>query len=325
MQTLLRSTLALTALAALAAVPSGALAAGSGLAYDSVMKFQTSQDGTQAAPGTFGPDFAAASAPAPSHGGGMFGRMMAGMQNMGAMFEHGTAERHYYGTTKFRTDNLALGTGDITDCAARTLTHLDLNAKTYHVTSLDEPQAPPHPGHDNAAPGPAATDDGTKIAIDLTTKALGPLTVEGVATNGYSMNMKMTVTKADGESSTSNQTITAYYSNMAEPEGSCPAAHMPMAMGGMGAMGGGGMRGGAAMAQMMLAMQAINGHGDSRFKVTTSGPPLPSGKLAMWQMMSMTGGDGSRGGFGIVTERGNVHPVSDGDPAFGVPDGFTKV
>ncbi len=128
--------------------------------------------------------------------------MMAGMQNMGAMFEHGTAERHYYGTTKFRTDNLALGTGDITDCAARTLTHLDLNAKTYHVTSLDEPQAPPHPGHDNAAPGPAATDDGTKIAIDLTTKALGPLTVEGVATNGYSMNMKMTVTKADGESST---------------------------------------------------------------------------------------------------------------------------
>jgi hypothetical protein len=322
LKTLVSPSLTLAAIAlTLAASPGGARAAGSDLGYDSVTKIQMAQSTSDApaAPGTFQTDFQAASNVPKSTAHGMFGKMIANMQNMGTMFKTGTAERHYYGSTKFRTDNVGLGTGDITDCTARTLTHLDLNAKTYHVTSLDQPETPSS-GSGHAAPGPAATDDGTKMAIDLTTRALGPMTIENVATNGYDMNMKITVTKADGESSSFNEDMVSYYSSMADPHTNCPEQHLSMGPGaGAGA-------GGASMAQMMMAMQAINGKGsDSRFKITTSGPPLPGGKLAMWQLMSMKGAGGSGGGFGMEIERGDVHQLSDGDPAFSVPADFTKV
>jgi len=325
LRTLVSASLALSAVLTLSAAPLGAPAAGSGLGYDSVTKFQMGQGGSGAAPapGTFGPDWATASNPPKASGGGMFGKLMGSMQNMGAMFKTGTAERHYYGTTKYRTDNLSQGTGDITDCTARTLTHLDLNAKTYHITSLDQPETTGKEGPSSSGPAPAATDDGTKIAVDVTTKMIGSMTIEGVATNGYVMNMKMTITKADGESNTSNQTITAYYSDMADPRGYCPSSHLPIAMPSAG--GPGGARGGASMAQMMLAMQALTGKGDSRFKITNSGPPLPGGKLAMWQLVTMGSTGGSSGGFGVETERGNVHPLGDSDPAFSPPPDFTKV
>jgi hypothetical protein len=288
-----------------------------------VTKFIMAQNssGPPPAPGSFQPDFQTASSAPKGNAHGMFAKLMNASTNMMGAFKNGTAERHYYGSTKFRTDNVAIGTGDITDCTARTLTHLDLNAKTYHVTSLDQPQTPSSGGGHSSAPGPSATDDGTKLAINMTTRSLGPMTIEGLATNGYAMDMKVTITKADGESSTSNEAITAYYAALADPHTSCPEPHMAMAMGGPGGSMGGGA---AAMEQMMMAMQAVNSKGDPRFKVTSSGPPLPGGKLAMWEFMTMKG-DNGQGGFGIETERGDVHQLSDSDPAFSPPPDFTKV
>ena len=152
------------------------------------------------------------------------------------------------------------------------------------------------------------------------TEAAGP-TIDGVATNGYVMNIKMTITKADGETATSNQEMTSYYSGMPEPFESCPGVHIPMPTS-SGSPG----ENAAAMAQMRAAMSALTTkNGDSRFKITPSGPPIPSGKLALWQMMRMKGADQNSGGFGLVTERGNVHPLSDSDPAFSVPAGFSQV
>jgi hypothetical protein len=326
-----------TIVAAAAACSLGAFSAlpapaAGGISYGSVMKFSvgSGDDGSAPpAPGTYRTDFETAANPAPAgdspHMPFGLGKMMAKAQSAMAMFKNGTAEKHYVGTTRERVDNVALQTADITDCTARTITHLDLAKKTYSVESLDHPETPmpSSPGR-HSEPGAMPTDDGTKIAIDVANRALGALTVEGVPTNGYETKIKMTATRPTGESSSTTMVMTAYYSGMEEPHFSCGP--------GLDAFHGAPPDGAAAaMANYMLVMKALKTpKGDSRFTFTSSGPALPSSKLAMWQSMTMGGGDarGSHGGgsFAILTERGDVHaPVSDADPVFGIPAGFTKV
>jgi hypothetical protein len=319
--TLVRISLACAALA-LAAAASGTLApaAGPGLAYDSVTRFQPAGQGSAPAPpGDFQADFQTASNPpsSSSHAPFGLGKMIAAAQNAAAMFKTGIAERHYVGTTKQRIDNVGLGTADITDCAGRTLTHMDLKAKTYSVTSLDQPQASPAQSHNAPAPGPAATDDGTKVALALTTRSLGAMKIENIATNGYDVNMKVTTTKPSGETSTFDSAMTAYYAAIPEPHLGCPEPHVTQAGPGAGAM--------TSYAQMMRALRAQKG--DPRFTVSSSGPPLPAGNLAMWQLVSLNGGNDARGGgsFQIEMERGDVHGIADSDPVFSVPADFTKV
>lgn len=304
---------------ALAATASGTLApaAGPGLAYDSVTRFQPAGQGSAPQPGTFQADFQTASTPqnATVHAPFGLGKMIAAAQNAGAMFKNGLAERHYVGTTKQRTDNVALGTADITDCVARTLTHMDLNAKTYSVTSLDHPVAPSTSKSGGAAPGPMPTDDGTKVAIAVTSRPLGAMRIENVATNGFDMNMQVTATKPTGETSTFNSGLTAYYSSINEPNVGCPQPRLAAQAG----------PGGASMTNYVLIMRALTTpKGDPRFTVTNSGPALPAGKFAMWETMTMSGAD--RGGaIQIETERGDVHSIADSDPIFSVPAAFTKV
>jgi hypothetical protein len=89
------------------------------------------------------------------------------------------------------------------------------------------------------------------------------------------------------------------------------------------------------MANLALAMLAMRTpKGDPRFSVTTSGPPTPASRFPMWQNVAMTGsasGNGRSSGSGngsinILSERGDLRaPISDGDPIFGIPAGFTKV
>ena len=323
-----RSSCCFAMVALLLAAPSAPVrAAGSDLGYDAVTKFLISQDAGTPAPGSFAADFAAASVTQKAPSGHMpfgLGKIVSSMQNVGTMMKNGTAQRRYIGSTKFRDDDLTTGTGDLTDCTARTITHIDFNAKTYHVTSMDQPAQPQHPSSGRPeSPGPAPTDDGTKIALAITSKSLGPLTIDGVPTNGYLMNIKMTITRPTGETATTNEELTSYYSGTPEPFESCPGIHFSLPSGSSGGSSAGANS--AAMAQMRTALAGLSSKGDSRFKVTTSGPPVPSGKLALWQMMRMKGADESAGGFGGVTERGNVHSLSDSDPAFSVPAGFSQV
>jgi hypothetical protein len=321
--TLARFTLACAALAAaVAASPAVAPAAGFGIAYDSVTKFTQVGSGPAPAPGNFQADFQTASAsppPAPKLPFGL-GRMAAAAQNAGNMFRNGTAERHYIGTTKERVDNVSAGTADITDCTARTLTHLDLNAKTYTVTSLDQPETAMKPsGNSHEAPGPSPTDDGTKLAIDMKTRALGPMRLDGIPTSGYDMNMKVTATKPNGDSSTFNSILTAYYSGYAAPHFSCDTFH------GFAA-GGPGQANGAQYAMIMRALAAEKG--SQRFSVTNSGPPIPAGKLSLWELMTLNGGqqtNGQAASFAIETEKGNVRSISDADAAFSVPPDFKRI
>lgn len=316
-----RLSLAAAALALLAAgVPAAAPAAGDGLAYDSLTKFVAGNDAPPP-PGSFATDFQVAANPPPAGDTPKLpfglGKSMGQMQAAMAIFKTGTAERHYIAGKKYRVDHIALNTAEITDCSARTLTTLNLKDKTYTVVSLDQPEQ-----HGTGAgsgvpgkPGPAPSDDGTKVAVSLTTRALGEKTLDGTPADGYDANFKTTITKADGDTQSFAMETTSYYAGVAQPSEYCNQLHA-----GLGGMMPGG--GASAMAAYQTAMRAIrDAKGNPRFTVTSSGPALPAGKLALYELITMKGEHGS---FNMLMERGDVHSIGESDPAFSVPPDFTK-
>jgi hypothetical protein len=286
--------------------------AASGLAYDSVSKISMGADASTLQPGDFAADFkAAAEAKQPQAGGGMFGaiRQISGAM---AVMKVGTAERHYIAGSKERVDEVAQQHATITDCAARTVTTLDLAKKTYRVETFEQLASK---GGSSASSGhatPAYKDDGSKVAIALTNTALGQKQIGGENTSGYKSDMKMTVTKPGEESHTADMALTAYYGGTSRPSISCPGT--------LGALGAS-PQAAAMMSNYALAMRALmTPNGNPRFSVTSSGPSLPSGKLPLFEVMSSEQGKG----FAFVSERGNVRPINDNDPSFSVPSDFTK-
>jgi len=299
-------------------------AASAGIAFDSVMKFGLSGDSAPQ-PGTFLSDFATAATPVSSGNGkrGPFGlgAVIAAASGGMAMIKNGTAEHHYVAGSKQRVDTVATGEARIADCSARTLTTLDLNKMTYAVVSLDQPVEPApadNKRRGRSAPEPAATDDGTKVALDMTVKALGARPIEGIATSGYDAHMKMTTTKPTGESATVDTEMTSYLAALVPPREGCPEAESRLRAHSGGASD-------AALTQYLLAMRAMKTpKGDPRFTVTSSGVAMPAGKFALWQNVTM-GQGGKGGGFAVLIERGNVRSINDNDPIFNVPPDFTKV
>jgi hypothetical protein len=316
---LARVVLAGSCALAVAAVSLPAVAE-TGMAWDSVLKLST--DGSLPAPGNFSSDFQTASQTStpPPQRGGLFGGITnaigAANSALSAM-RNGFAQRHYAAGSFVRSDDLASRTATIVDCRARTLTTLDLAKKTYRVTSLDAPvRTAPANGAERSPPGPAATDDGSKIAIKMTASALGPKTIDTVPTDGYAFNMTTTVTKPSGESESADMAMTSYFSSFAQPSEACGRGSAPPAAGVAGAPNM------AMYQQVMRAM--ITPNGDPRITVSSSGPTPPSGRFPLYT--SMAPKSNGRGGFGMVVENGNVRQISDGDQTiFGIPPDFTKI
>ncbi len=304
----------LAAIVAIASVPSNAAAAPAGIAYDQVLKMMANADAsTIAPPASFDADFQTASKPvdAPSSGGGIFGRIAASIAqagNMMAMMRTGMAERHYFAGTKERTNYPATQRASILDCGARTITTLDLKNKTYTVVSLDQPAAPAHPGT-RATPAAAATDDGSRVSIAVTNRALGSKPVFGQTTDEFATLVATTVTKADGTSATSNFNLTQYLSQSPQPALDCSALAA---------------NGPPQMAMYANAMRTLH---DPKFNATVSGPAVPMRRLSLFDVVTFSGQGGSTqqgGSFSFVTERGNVRSLDAADPLFSVPADFTK-
>jgi hypothetical protein len=315
------------ALVALALAPIGqALGADSGLAWDSVTKFSRSGDAATLQPGSFDQDYAQAAAVAPppeSTGGGMMGKMkqaMAMAQHLQALLRNGFAERHYVAGSKERIDEVSDQKAAILDCAAGTMTTLDVRRKTYRVESLNASPAPSSSGG-ATAPQPRATDDVTSIAITIANTALGAKNIGGQPTNGFSSEMSFKETNASGKAQSYNGDLVGYYSNYANPSPACEGPR-PAAPGRQSPMD---------AAQTLTAMTAgftrftralALAGADSRFSIKQSGPALPRGKFAMYQAATI--GGGPEGGATFVSERGNLRPISADDPIFGVPSDFTR-
>jgi len=326
----MRRTVAFVALLALCsgiALTASPSDAATGLAWDQVTKF--SMDGSVPEP-NFTQDFQTASQPAAQpQRGGMFGAMAAQMNAAMAMAQsmrNGMAERHYVAGNLSRTDNVAAQTATIVDCGARTITYLNLAKKTYRVVEMDQPQAAVGAGHGGprGETNSPMQDDGTRYKIAYASQTLGSKAIEGVNTDGYKAAMTITVVKSDGSSQTLQTNLTQYVSPYQEPMQSCPAGHMAMA--GMPGMGGpmAAMASNANMTQMInQAMRTPSG--DQRFTFTSSGPPLPKGRIDMFAAYQFEVQNGQGRAFTTIIERGNVHPVSDSDKSiFGIPADFTK-
>lgn len=286
-----------------------------GLAYDTVNRIVLNADPATLQPGSFDQDYATASStqPATGGGGGLFGKFkqaIAAGQNAGAMLTNGMAQRHYIAGSKSRVDMVAMGTAFITDCAARTITVLNLHDKTYRVESMDHPSAAT--GSATGTAGAPAKDDGTRVAISVTNRSLGPDVLGGQRTNGYRSTLSFTESKPGAQPQTQRMDMIAYYSGMRTPMSSCSR----FGMGGGGAPG----NGMAMMAAASRVMQSLTATGfDKRFTLSQSGPPLPAGNLAMYEAIFF--GDK---GAAFVSEVGNVRPISANDPVFSVPPGFTQ-
>lgn len=297
----------------MATVPFPAAAGPSGLAWDSVTKIAVNGNPSSPQPGNFDDDFAAASAAQMpdqgGSGGGMFGQMhqaMAMGQAMKQLMATGVAERHYVAGSKERVDNLSRQTATITDCDARTIARLDLRNKTYTVESMDHPSSSTSAGR---GPGGAFNDNGTRIAISVTNTALGSRVVAGQPTSGYRSDATLTETSSSGETHTQNANLIGYYSSFDNPAPGCSRPYLALERGRMM----------ASYSQLMGAFAA--GGTDKRFSITQSGPPLPLGKLAMFDAVAF----GAQGqGVTFVNERGNVRALSATDPVFAIPPGFTQ-
>jgi hypothetical protein len=312
---------ALIAALALIARPLAAPAATTGLAWDSVSKFVMDK-ASSLQPGSFDSDFAIASAPpaldrpkVPLPFG--LGQAMKNATAAGNIMMSGVAERHYVAGTRERTDDVGHFKATILDCAARTITTLDLKKKTYKIVSLDQPvHGTTTTSEGQAEPGPAPTDDGTKIAIDIKNLSLGREEVGGETTDGFKSNIKMTTTRADGESKTNDMDRTAYYSVRTSPRMTC--SH--------GSLLASDQRGASMMGGYVQLMQTLSEYGENkRFTLKQSGPALPLSKMSMWDLTTFSGGnagDAHTGGF--LTERANIRSIQSDDAIFSVPGDFTK-
>jgi hypothetical protein len=293
-------------------------AAAGGLAWDSVTKFSMGQSAPQ--PGDFAQDFQAASqppsTPQPSQAG-MFGLagMMAKAQSVGAMFMNGFAERYFANGSLLRVENPGARTATITDCKARTRTTLDYANKTYQVESLDALAHGPSGGSSASSASSPRTmpDTMKKMDMVLTTSALGSKNFGGLSADGYQSDMKITITPENGESKTMDMVMTSYFAAMPEPAESCYHASSSAGMG-PGALNVG------LMQRVMSAMRTPNA--DSRFAVSSSGPPIPSDRFALFTVFAP---QSSQGGVTIVMEKGNIRPISASEASlFSVPAGFTR-
>lgn len=311
---------ALGALGVLVAAPLGTTAATSGFAWDSVTKLVRDADPASLQPGSFDADYTAAAAAQtqPQQSGGSLAakikQAMAMGQNVRQMMETGLAERHYVAGSKERTDQVAEQTATIVDCSARTITSLDLRAKTYRVESLDAASSSSS-GESGGGPQPRATDDNSRFAITITNAALGAKQVAGQPTNGFRSDVTFTQTRASGESVSGSANLIGYYTSRLNPALDCARG------------AGGGSHGPQRqmMAGYMRLMRALSSNGsDPRFTVKYTGPILPAGNLSMYDAVTFTGGNSRAAGATFVTERGNLRPIDDNDPVFSVPSDFTK-
>jgi hypothetical protein len=256
-------------------------------------------------------------------GGGLFGGLNATIAQgmaMGNMMKNGLAERHYIAGSRQRVDNVAAQTATILDCQARTLATLNLKNKTYTLVSLDAPQKPTAGASRGSAPQTLPTDDGTRIAITVTNQALGQRQIGPDLADGYKSNMTMTVTKADGTSSTTQIIKTDYVIKLSDYTLSCGS--IPSSVPGPGA---------AATSQYAMAQSAML-RKDKRFTVSTSGPAIPASRFPLFTLTTMGGSGAAAGGgpsggpsgFASIMERGHERAITSDDPIFTIPSDFTK-
>jgi hypothetical protein len=305
-----------------------AVAAPTNLAYDEITKFVRADQPTPE-PGTFTADFQAAQDAAQKAANeqqhhGLFGGIMnavSAMKNVANMFTTGIAERRYYMNGWDRTDDIATQTATIHRPDRHEIIYLNIAKKTYHVvdtnaqtvTETPPPYQNPQPTGQMPSPQPGTG----KLDISESSTALGPKTIENVATTGYSQDFKLTSTQSTGscKDGSFETAMVEYISNYAEPQaGIVMKASTPH--------------------KMNMPAPAMMGVKPGCTPTTTfhhsGGATVPNGRLALWTLVTLkasaqTNQGQAGGGFSTLTERGNVRTLGSSDASlFDIPSDYTK-
>jgi len=177
---------------------------------------------------------------------------------------------------------------------------------------VDTESPPPYQGPPGQEPSP---QPGTG-KVDITTSAtlLGPKTIDGIHTVGYTQDLKIVSTQSTGscKDGSFESTMTEYISDITPPLAKANpglkyslAGHPPMVTG------------------------AAPGCNPTKTMHTSGSVVPPADKLNIWTLMTMkasgSADQSSMAGFTMLTERGNVRDLGPGDASlFDIPADFTK-
>ena len=225
-----------------------------------------------------------------------------------------------------RIDDTTMQTATIRKCDIGQVVHLDLAKKTYTVYDPNsEPTAAPAAptaSHGSRATPPTNAPPGTTVAdISMTTKALGPMRIDGEPTSGYESTAAFATTQSTGscrDGSASIQTADYFSSRNRPTVTSCPVRRAPL----------------PESASDLAAPSQSTGGCRPTLTFHQSGPAMPAGKLSLYTLVTMSGANGATpapapgnaAGIGFLTERGNLKTLGIADAGlFSVPADFTKM
>ena len=307
-----------------ATAPSGTIAATGGVQYDQLTRFGVPGYPTPL-PDNFAANFKSAVDAAVAfdnrpQGHGMFsmianaGKLAKATQDM---FKAGMPMTYYYLNNWERQDDPGKQTATIFRPDRKQIIHLDLAKKTYTIEDMGErtpaPEAAAPPQQPNQLP--SSPEPGTaKQDVTISSRLIGPKTIDGVATTGYGSDYKVVTTQATGscQNGTYEASIDDYVSSIVPPNATTsdwlkramivsPTAYAP--------------QGGCAPTITMH--KAI-------------GATAPEGRLSLWEIITFKGGQQPQStqnmqGFSTYVERGDVRILGPGDAGlFDVPSGFTR-
>jgi hypothetical protein len=288
--------------AALTAAPAPETSPTLGVAYDLVVKLQAI-DPTKYTRETFDEDFRVA-----SEAEGPQLRFLGPQRRLATT---GVAERHYLTSSKERVDNLTLGTAAILDCSARTITRLDLLAKTYAVQSYSEPSpAPSRP----TTPFAPSDNGGTELSFVSETKALGTRNFGNIATDGYRIDEIFSFEIPRINLQVHKLEALRFYTQTVLPRLDCS---------------------GSRRARLLMSpvetsrgykdfsvLNEIN-RNDPSVKITRRGPAMPDERLALVEIArTEMQSDGYTVSVATTIERGHIRPILPIDSIFDIPSDF---
>lgn len=228
--------------------------------------------------------------------------------------------RYAYWNGWERVDDVTAQTATIRKCDLGQVVRLDLARKAYSVydpSAEPPPATAPRSASQRGAPEPNAPGTAV-IDLSLATTALGPKTIENESTNGYDTTTTVAMTQATGSCRNGSASIETvqYVSPLERPTvTSCPLAP----------------RAPVPETPEEAIAPAPSGGCRPTFTAHNSGPALPTGKLALYSLLTLSGSAGptpaphGAGGVGFLTERGNIRTLGASDaPLFDIPPGFTK-
>jgi hypothetical protein len=253
--------------------------------------------------------------------GGQFGALGAALRG----FLQPRLVHYAYWNGWERVEDDVAQTVTIRKCDMGRVIHLDLTNKTYTIFDpSSEPSAAPiapAPRSEHRVTPAEATKPGTAVAVlSETTKVVGPLRIDNVSTVGYDATTSFAMTQSTGSCHDANASLRSlqYLSSLAQPTvNACPVRRAP------------------PVPQTASDAFAVPPSGGCRptFTMRQSGTHAPSGRLALYSLVSMSAAGGATpaptasgaSGIGFLTERGNVFTLGPADAGrFEIPPGFTK-